>query len=318
MERRCLNPLVPRNPRQEAEDRLGGRYAARVLEPSPPAVSVGPYFADDPVERGEPDGREVVAPGSTGDVTWAALAAADPALADWCATRWLAACPRLSAPPDALASTREALHAVAEHVISPARAHAASGKIGLRWVRGGFGTPFFGADVQLRIEGAELVRDDADGERRVALTSLGAAAELAGVELAPNADRALDIDRAASAWLGDLYGFATSVLEQLRAEAGDDAEPSRVQLWPEHFDISVELGAESRAARAGFGVSPGDDAHDGPYLYISCWSPPPPDRVLWNASAFPGAELALADLVDDADQVGAALEFLRVRRRALH
>jgi hypothetical protein len=312
-----LNPPVPRNPRQEAEDRLGGHYAVRVLEPSPPTVAVGPFFADDPVQRGASDGREVVAPGPTGDVTWAALAVEDPALAEWCAARWLAAFPRLSGPPSALASTRAALHAVAEHVVSPARAREAGGKIGLRWVRGGFGTPFFGANVQLRVEGAELVREGPDGERRAALTSLGAAAELAGVELAAGIDRDLDVDPAASTWLGDLYGFATAVLEQLRAEAGDDAEPSRVQLWPEHFDISVELGAESRGARAGFGVSPGDDAHDGPYLYVSCWSPPPPDPVLWNAVSFPGAELALADLLGEADQVGAALEVLRTRRCAL-
>ena len=37
------------NPRDEANQRLSGRYDARVLEPSPPAVSEGPWFADDPV-----------------------------------------------------------------------------------------------------------------------------------------------------------------------------------------------------------------------------------------------------------------------------
>jgi hypothetical protein len=308
---------VPRNPRQEAEDRLDGRYAARVLEPSPPTVAVGPYFADDPVDRGPGGGRDVVAPGPTGDLTWAELAAGDAALADWCAARWLAAYPRLSAPPATLEATRTALHAVVEHVISPARASAASGKIGLRWVHGGFGTPFFGEDVQLRVGGAELVRDDRTGERRVALTSLTAAAQLAGIELDPGTDRALEVDAAASSWLGDLYGFAVSVLEQVRAEAGPTAEPSRVQLWPEHFDMSVELGAESRGDRAGYGVSPGDDAHDGPYLYVSCWSPPPADPIVWNATTFPGAELPLIDLLDASDQRAAALEFLRVRRAAL-
>jgi hypothetical protein len=312
---------VPRNPRQEAEDRLDGRYAARVLEPSPPTVSAGPFFADDPVDREPADGREVVAPGPTGDLTWAALAEADPALAAWCAPRWLASYAPLGEPPAALGATREALHAVAEHVISPARAREAGGKIGLRWVRGGFGTPFFGADVQLRVEGAELVRDDASGERRAPLTSLAAAAELADVQLDPNPDRddALDVDPAASRWLGDLYGFATSVLEQLRAEAAadPDAQPSGVQLWPEHFDVSVELGAESRGARAGHGVSPGDAGHDGPYLYVSCWSPPLADPVLWNATGFPGAELALADLLAERDGRGAALAFLRARREAL-
>lgn len=238
-------------------------------------------------------------------------------LAEWSGERWLAAYPRLTLPPATLASTRTALHAVAEHVISRARARQAGGKIGLRWTRGGFGTPFFGEDVQLRVEGAELVRDDRDGERRVALTSLGAAAELAGVELEADADRQLAVDAEASSWLGELYGFATSVLEQLRAEADPADDPSRVQLWPEHFDIAVELGAESRGARAGYGISPGDDSHDGPYIYVSCWSPPTPDPGLWNATTFPGAEIALADLLGESDQRGAALQFLRARRAAL-
>jgi hypothetical protein len=312
-----LNPSVPRNPRQEAEDRLAGRYAARVLEPSPPTVGVGPFFADDPVARGDGAGREIVAPGPTGDVTWAALAAGDPELSAWCAPRWLAAHPRLSPAPPTLERTREALHAVAEQVVSPARAREAGGKIGLRWTRGGFGTPFFGDDVQLRVDGAELVRDDPAGERRVALGGLAAAAGLAGVDLEPGADRPLDVDAAAAAWLGELYGLATSVLEQLRAEAGTAAEPSRVQLWPEHFDVSVELGAESAGGRAGYGVSPGDDAHDGPYLYVSCWSAPAPDAVLWNATGFSGAELALADLLPEPDQHAAALDFLRTRLQAL-
>ena len=35
--------------RKEAFDRVGGRFDVRVLEPSPPAVDVAPWFADDPV-----------------------------------------------------------------------------------------------------------------------------------------------------------------------------------------------------------------------------------------------------------------------------
>ena len=42
------------NPRQEAEDRLGGRYEVRVLEPSPPAQDGN---LDDPTARGEPSSR---------------------------------------------------------------------------------------------------------------------------------------------------------------------------------------------------------------------------------------------------------------------
>src|SRR5690242_15622728 len=46
------------NPRVEAFERLGGRYEVRVLEPSPPAVNSAPWYADDPVARGDvPAGR---------------------------------------------------------------------------------------------------------------------------------------------------------------------------------------------------------------------------------------------------------------------
>src|SRR4051794_1362490 len=123
---------MPRDPRQEAFDRLGGRYEVRVLEPSPPAVDAEPWFADDPPARGEvPDGRTVVSPVSTGDVAWDELARDDGQLADWCAERWLGAYRPLEPAPPTLAATRAALHEVAERVISPVRQRA-NGKIGLR------------------------------------------------------------------------------------------------------------------------------------------------------------------------------------------
>ncbi|MBV8295363.1 MAG: hypothetical protein JO085_00885, partial [Acidimicrobiia bacterium] len=51
------------------------------------------------------------------------------------------------------------------------------------------------------------------------------------------------------------YGFAWSVLEELRSDAGS-VEPSRVQLWPEHFDAAFDCLDERR--RATFGASPGE------------------------------------------------------------
>jgi hypothetical protein len=143
------------NARREAFERLAGRYETRVLEPSPPAVDEPPWFADDPVTRGEvPPGRQVVSPVGTGDLLWEMLAAENQDLAAWCAQRWLAAYKPLPEAPPRLVPTRRALHRLAEQVVSPAR-RAANGKIGLRFTRGGFGTPFFGADQQVRVQGAE-------------------------------------------------------------------------------------------------------------------------------------------------------------------
>jgi hypothetical protein len=305
-----------RNAREEAFDRLDGRYEVRVLEPSPPAVDEEPWFADDPTARGEvPDGRELVSPVTTGDLLWDDLAADDAGLAAWCAERWLGAYRRLEAAPPPLQAARLALHRLAEHVLTPARQHA-NGKIALRYVAGGFGTPFFGDDVQVRVEGAELVVDSPGGERRAPIGSLAAAAEHVGIALAVE-DQPLDMDGAASRFLGDWYGFTASVLEQLRAEAGPELEASRVQLWTEHFDLAVELGAKEAGARAGYGGSPGDERHSEPYLYVVPWEASRASGDGWNAAGYPGAELSFAELLEAPDQRGAALDVFRSRLRAL-
>lgn len=293
------------NPRAEAFERLGGRYDPRVLEPSPPSVKTAPWFADDPVARGETQaGLPIVSPVGTGDLTWQDLVAEDAELAPWAAERWLAAYTPLTAPPERLAATRVALHRLAEHVISPTRQRA-NGKIGLRWTRGGFGTPYFGNDVQIRVAGDVLTVQIGGREQQGRLVTLKDAAEFVGFDLtrqdAAYDSSPLDVDVAASRWLGDMFGFGTSVLEQLRAEAPAGSEPSRVQLWPEHFDLAVEIGDEAAGRRAGYGISPGDDETPEPYLYVTPW-------------ASEGYESApLRAILDAPDQREAALAFFRAR-----
>jgi hypothetical protein len=203
-------------------------------------------------------------------------------------------------------------------VISPAR-RKANGKIGLRYTRSGFGTPFFGDDLQLRVEAVELVVDHRGRERRAPITTLSAAADHVGREALPDDveldDAPLAVDASAAAFLGDWYGFAASVLEELRARAGP-AGPSRVQLWPEHFDVAVELGDEAAGSRAAYGLSPGDDQHPEPYAYVAPWVAPPRGEI-WQASGFSGAALPYADLLDADDQRVAALEFFGTRLAAL-
>jgi hypothetical protein len=316
-----MNPEVrSMSPRAEAFEVLDGRYEVRVLEPSPPAVTEGPWFADDPVARGVvPPGRLLVSPVATGDLRWEELAAQDSALAGWCAERWLAAYRPLPPAPDALVETLRALHRLAESVISPARRHA-TGKIGLRYTAGGFGTPFFGDDVQIRVSGGSLIVQAGDSVRSQRITTLKAAAEHVGAELLPVDasldDGSLSVDPEASLFLGEWFGFAASVLEELRAEAGERLDPSRVQLWPEHFDLAVELGLERDGARASYGLSPGDGQHPEPYLHVAPWVAPPPHE-LWQAETFAGAELLYAELLEASDQRAAALEFYRTRLAAL-
>jgi hypothetical protein len=285
------------NARAEAEDKLGGDYEARVLEPSPPAVTDPPY-SDDPIDPGEvPEGRELVSPvHNRGDHTWDEIAAEDPEIASWCAERWLGAWKRLEPLTGTFAQSRVALHKVAEAVVAPARKPET--EISLRYTRGGFGTPFFeedGVDCQVRIEHGQLVRQRGMDETNERLP--------------------LEVDPAAASALGDFYGFACSVLEQLRADESD-GDPSLVRIWPEHFDIAVELGDEARGKRANLGASPGDDRHEEPYLYLAPWTAEVSGE-LWNAEGFNGAELSYSELLVAGDQRRAALDFMCERYSAL-
>jgi hypothetical protein len=302
--------MEARHPRQEAQAVVGDAHAARVLEPSPPAVDDGTWFADDPLYDDDGSGRPVV--------VWADWLAAHPDRAGWAAERWLGAHRRLSPPPPGFATTRLALHRLAVYVVSPARRRV-NGKIGLRWTRGGFGTPFFGADEQVRVDGPalSLVRQRGDAAEAVSVTTLAEAAafvldgppDLAWAEpfdVPPPGDPGapLGADPAAAAFLGDWYGFAWSVLEELRAGLPDaDRVAARIQLWPEHFDAAFSAGGFT------FGASPGDEAIPEPYLYVL---PPEdaPDDGRWNAPSFRGALLRLAEFVDAPDQRAAALGFL--------
>jgi len=308
------------NARAEAFERIGGRYEARVLEPSPPAVNNAPWYADDPVARGDvPADRQVVSPVGNGDLLWEAVAADDAELAAWCADRWLGPYRRLLPVPGKLVPTRLSLHALAERVISPARRNANT-KIALRYTRGGFGTPFYGDDIQVRVAGTELIVQEAGAERRVTITTLDAAADHIGRDALPDdldlGGDALEVDSGAAAFLGEWYGFAASVLEELRAGASDELQPTRVQLWPEHFDLALELGAADAGARAAYGLSPGDEVHPEPYAYVAPWVAPEPGE-LWQATAFKGAELPFAELLKASDQRACALEFFSARVAAL-
>jgi hypothetical protein len=127
-------------------------------------------------------------------------------------------------------------------------------------------------------------------------------------------DEDLGVDVAASEALGAWYAFVAAALDGLVGGVDPDAEtPSSRTLWPEHFDLAVDLGADG--ARANYGGSPGDDAHAEPYLYVGPWEAPAPDD-LWNATSFPGALLAYDELLAaDEPLVLAARFFARAHRR---
>jgi hypothetical protein len=173
----------------------------------------------------------------------------------------------------------------------------------------------------VRVENGELVVQSRFRERRAPITTQADAAELIGFDLSGDeleiAATPLEIDPRAGHFIGEFLGFATNVLEQLRADVPPEYEPSRVELWPHSFDLTVEVGLEHAGRRAAFGASLGDLQHGAPYLFVTPLDVRPTGE-LWQAESFSGAELSYPELRAAPDQRACALDFLRSRIEALH
>jgi hypothetical protein len=218
------------------------------------------------------------------------------------------------------AATRASLHRVAEKIVAPAR--KPDNEIALQATPRGFGTPpfeFEGEERQVRVEGNMLVSRIGAEEHTSRITSLAATGALVSELLPPDAaldDSPLDVDQAAARALGDWYALGATVLGELVAEADPDDAPTPVNLWPEHFDLAIELGSEAAGARANYGFSPGDHEHSEPYLYIGPWTAEV-EGELWRANGFRGAELDYGALVAADDPRAMAIDFCRTRKQAL-
>jgi hypothetical protein len=189
------------------------------------------------------------------------------------------------------------LQRVATHVLARRR-HAVAGRFGLRPSPGGITTPVFGDDETLRITGVHLVRERRiDGAMTSTATAIDGAslaelAALGGVELStelsvghdtpalgdPNAP--IRVTDGAVAVIASWFSTAAIALDAILASAAARA-PSSPQLWPEHFDLAVDVAAGS--GRVNLGASPGDDSCPEPYIYLGPWGPQRPgDADYWN------------------------------------
>ena len=168
----------------------------------------------------------------------------------------------------------------------------------------------------------ELVVESPSGERSTRPDTIRAACEHLGMEyreqwfddfhdpLAPmDPDAPLVIDREGAQALADWFSLGWAVLEAVRETPGA-ADPSPVQLWPEHFDPATELGSQDREQRASYGASPGDEDHDLPYLYVAPWFGAG-EEPYWNDAAFGGASLDHPELRAAEDPVARGVAFLR-------
>lgn len=172
-----------------------------------------------------------------------------------------------------MATTRRTLHGIAEGVLAGPQ-HRRTGELALRQSPGGFATT---AGPDLRVEGHDLV---VDGNRRIPLTGTFAdLATAAGVDFGEAAglydDHSgvgphdlIELDDAALAALMSWYEIGATALAMLTPDVP-------AQLWPEHFDLAVDLDD------ATYGVSPGDAYEAEPYAYISVM--PMDENPFWNA-----------------------------------
>ena len=108
-------------------------------------------------------------------------------------------------------------------------------------------------------------------------------------------------------------------------------EVGQVQLWPHHFDLSVEWfgtrvveydeGGEVQQypAQLNLGLSPGDSGHPEPYFYSNPW-PFEADKLLakslpagarWFTEGWEGSILPYAELVGDSNAEARLLEYAR-------
>jgi hypothetical protein len=189
-----------------------------------------------------------------------------------------------------LVATRRSLHGVAENVIAGPQ-HRAHGTIRLHVVPGGFG----GVVMPVRVEGTDLVWD---GGRAPVTGTCRQLAAAAGVDAGPpqglyhdtsgvDPDEPLALDAAAAGLLEDWFARGDEGLRMFTP----DVEPV---LWPEHFDLGIQLD------EVNYGVSAGDAVHTRPYAYVGPWTPR--EGEFWNA---PFGALRWMDDLPDATAVAA-------------
>ena len=192
--------------------------------------------------------------------------------------------------------TRRELQRIATHILARARFEDEQ-RFGLRVTPSGIGTPTFGPDVVVRLAGATLIREHrVDGVARTTALpidgrSLAEMAVVAQVDLEVDfsvgddtpsrgpTDEPINLDPTAVVQIMAWFQLGQVALDSILARVTD---PSIAQLWPEHFDVGLDV--QTRHGRANLGASPGDAFSPEPYLYVAPWdSARPGDPGFWNA-----------------------------------
>ena len=183
---------------------------------------------------------------------------------------------RIMPLPAAFATTRDALHTLACYVVSPAR-KARTGRIGLRPTGEGFGTPPFDDGSRIVVHGNRLGVDPGERDRHHD-AACGGSVPRRRVDSRPWRRRGPSSVRTrcdARTWTsmrrslsdsGTAWDSRSSTSFR-SVSANAPRTMSEAQLWPEHFDLAVDVElAGGRHVNVGF--SPGDRFSDEPYVYV--------------------------------------------------
>jgi len=221
-------------------------------------------------------------------------------------------------------SRRREVQRVACHVLARAR-HQAVGRFGLVPGPGGIATPAFGEEaVVVRLAPGALVVDRGGDSTHTPLVgaTLRHLARAAGADIdaafeaggdtpeVGDPDAVIDLDATTIAAVGRWFELGWRALDRATTALGPDAAPTRIQLWPEHFDAGTSVAyGPGPTDRLNLGASPGDASHELPYLYVGPWSDERPgEPAYWNASF--GAVLGYDDVLAADDPVDRAASFL--------
>lgn len=241
-----------------------------------------------------------------------------------------------SLEPDAIASTRDALHGYARVIGSWLETCRRRRKhwwhISLRPSLKGISTGPVHTSIHFELEldlRDSLLRAEVAGGNRLTEALDGRpAAELAervqrflldeGIEATPEADTNAanaypDYSPAAAVAIADAWLSVTRALTRLRAETPEETSP--IQLWPHHFDLSMLWlpgekipgqdpdDEENADKQINLGFTLGDPGIAEPYFYATAHplpeafpSLPLPDGTRWHNEGFSGAVTLYRDL----------------------
>lgn len=223
-------------------------------------------------------------------------------------------------------ATRTVAQRIGTHLMSRAR-KAATGRIDLVPMPGGFGTPAFGADHRvIRVDGEALIVEstgDPVSTRHVTLnrSTLAVLADAAGIVLVDDFDvghdtpalgdvhAPLSVDGASMVQIGAWFALGLMTIDRVVGSLAHSGGPGRARIWPEHFDLGLDVAAAS-GTRVNLGASVGDGFHSAPYVYVGPWEPlRPGDDGYWNAPF--GAVLGYDEVAAADDPLAMCVAFMR-------